>query len=123
MCAVHSPRSEASGADFLGGDSILELSHLGPGPALPLIRGISDMTNDSDGGHGMEVDMPTARWTPRSAGLWPVRAKPWTLQHACRTIILYCRQGRGRARTCSIEAAHPLVSESAFARVADGLSV
>lgn len=70
-----SPRSEsaASGPDFLGGDSILELSHLGPGPALPLMRGISDITADSDGVHGMEVDVPTARWTATSAGLWPVR--------------------------------------------------
>ena len=73
MCSS-SPRSEsaASGLDFLGGDSILELSHLGPGPALPLMRGISDITVDSDGAHGMEVDVPTARWTPNSAGLWPV---------------------------------------------------
>lgn len=73
MCSS-SPRSESAawGPDFLGGDSILELSHLGPGPALPLMRGISDITVDSDGAHGMEVDMPTARWTPNSAGLWPV---------------------------------------------------
>lgn len=69
--------------DFLVGSSILELSNLGPGPSLPLMRGISDATTNSDADHGsqsvdglraMEVDMPTARWTATSAGLWPVRA-------------------------------------------------
>ena len=69
-------------ADFLAGDSILELSNLGPGPGLPLMRGVSDVTTDSDvaalgpGGLPASVsdqDIPTARWRATSAGLWPVR--------------------------------------------------
>ena len=71
------------GADFLAGDSILELSNLGPGPGLPLMRGVSDVTTDSDvavlGPLGLpasvsDQDIPTARWQATSAGLWPVRA-------------------------------------------------
>ncbi len=79
------------GADFLAGDSILELSNLGPGPGLPLMRGVSDVTTDSDvaalGPLGLpasvsDQDIPTARWQATSAGLWPVRrtsvVKPYT---------------------------------------------
>ena len=83
----HSPASESPvshGADFLAGDSILELSNLGPGPGLPLMRGVSDVTTDSDvaglGPGGLpasasDQDIPTARWRATSAGLWPVRRR------------------------------------------------
>jgi hypothetical protein len=87
MLVCCSPELESPGshaADFLGGDSILELSNLGPGPpGLPsLMRGVSDVTTDSDvpvGTGGLppsasDQDIPTARWRATSAGLWPVSA-------------------------------------------------
>ena len=89
---LESPLSH--GADFLAGDSILELSNLGPGPpGLPsLMRGISDVTTDSDvpPGSGLlppsisDQDIPSASWQATSAGLWPVRADPaGLLTRAC----------------------------------------
>ena len=106
-------------ADFLAGNSILELSNLGPGPGLPLMRGVSDVTTDSDvaalspplglPASVSDQDIPTARWQATSAGLWPVRDSACEIWYASPTRTFPVRQSlpkRCLAKCCASQRAY-----------------